>query len=91
MSVPDGTPAPSPPPPQPPRPSGPGRAADDYLRVGEVAELLHCHPTTVYELIYAGALPSYNLAKPGAKQASLRVARSDVHAFMAARRIQIAA
>jgi excisionase family DNA binding protein len=85
MSVPDGTPAPSPPPPQPPRPSGPGRAADDYLKVREVADLLHCDPQSVYALIYANALRAYDLRQPGGKQARLRVARSDVHAFMATR------
>jgi hypothetical protein len=90
-TVPPGTPAPSEPRPTPRPTPGPPRVADDYLKVEQVAELLSCHPQTVYNLIYEGAMPAFDIAKPTAKQASLRVARADVHTFMAGRRIQVAA
>jgi excisionase family DNA binding protein len=76
---------PTPPPPQPRPPAGPGRAADDYLTVIEVAELWHVDRETVYEAIYAEQLPWVDLRRPGASRARIRVRRSAAHQYMADR------
>jgi excisionase family DNA binding protein len=90
-SAPDGTPAPSAPPPQPPRPSGPGRIADEYLTVAEVAELWHCDRETVYAAIYADELPWIDLRRPGGSRARIRIRESAAHQYMADRERQVPA
>ncbi len=84
-TVPDGTPAPTPPPPQPGSPTGPGRLADEYLTVAEVADLWHVDRETVYAAIYAEQLPWVDLRRPGARRARIRVRRSAAHQYMADR------
>jgi excisionase family DNA binding protein len=84
-TVPDGTPMPSPPPPQPSGPTGPGRIADDYLTVEQVAALWNCGVKTVYRRIYMGELPWVDLRAKGAHRARIRIRRSAAHEFMSAR------
>lgn len=90
-SAPDGTPAPSPPPPQPSGPTGPGRLADEYLSVAEVAALWHRSTKTVYRRIYDGELPYINAAPASARRASLRIRASAAHQFMTDREHQVRA
>jgi hypothetical protein len=82
---------PSPPPPQPSGPTGPGRIADDYLRVEDVAALWHCGTKTVYRRIYSGELPWVDLRAKGARRAKIRVRRSVAHQYMTAREHQACA
>jgi hypothetical protein len=84
-TVPDGTPPPSDPPPQPKPPTGPGRVADDYMNIAEVAALWRLSPKSVYRRVYSGELPYINVAPASARRASIRIRRSAAHQYMASR------
>ena len=82
-----GTPAPSPPPPQPaPRPRPNNVQESDYLTVLQAAAMLGCHKNSVYARIYSGELPWYDFRRSGSSRARIRVAKADVHGYMAPRK-----
>lgn len=63
--------------PGPTQPSATGSEAATVLSVGEVARLLRCHPTTVYELCRTGQLRHVRVG------CRIRIPRSAVEEFLA--------
>lgn len=58
---------------------------DTYLTVAEVAAVMGVNKQTAYRLVWGGLLPWINIAQAGSKKARVRVRRSAVDRFMAAR------
>jgi len=58
---------------------------EQMLTVVEVAAALGVDKQTVYRAIWAGELTWVNLASPGARRARIRVRKSAVEAYLAAR------
>jgi excisionase family DNA binding protein len=49
----------------------------EFMTVFEVADYLHCHPTTVYRLVHTGGLPFLRLGS------DYRFRRSDLEQYLA--------
>ena len=56
--------------------------ADQLLTMKKVADRLAVGLQTAYRRVYAGELPWVNVASPGARRASIRVAESAVAEFI---------
>ncbi len=55
---------------------------DEFLTLREVARMVGSNYRTVWAWVHSGKLPALDTAPPGARQARIRVRRSDVEALM---------
>ncbi|MBB5130509.1 excisionase family DNA binding protein [Thermocatellispora tengchongensis] len=62
----------------------------DSYTVADAAEVLGVSPSTVYRRIAEGELEAYDISRRGSSRPNLRITRTSIEAFQAARTVTAA-